>query len=121
MILSNKQIYEYAQALAKFSENGLKLPVRISFFLQKNIHIILNAVAEIEQAKMSIAATYGTPNAAQTGYDIPAENISVVNQELTDLFALEQELPIHVFKLDDFEGLEFTWEQMTALMFMIEE
>lgn len=121
MILKNQKIYEYSQQLAVFSNCDIKLPVRINFFLQKNIRTIMSAATEIEQTKMSIAAEYGVPNATQTGYDIPVENIQIVNQELTDLFNLEQELSIHIFKLDDFEELEFTYQQMSALMFMIEE
>lgn len=121
MTLKNQKIYEYSQQLTVFSNSDIKLPVRINFFLQKNIRTIMSAATEIEQTKMSIAAEYGVPNSTQTGYDIPVENIQIVNQELTDLFNLEQELPIHIFKLDDFEGLEFTYQQMSALMFMIEE
>lgn len=121
MFLTNRQIYEYSQQLTVFSNCDIKLPVRINFFLQKNIRTIITAATEVEQTKMSIAAEYGIPNATQTGYDIPAENIPVVNQELTDLFNLKQDLPIHIFKLDDFDGLEFTYQQMSALIFMIEE
>jgi hypothetical protein len=121
MILKNQETYEYSQKLSVFNNCNLKLPVRINFFLQKNIRTIITAATEIEQTKMSIAAEYGVPNETQTGYDIPAEHIQIVNQELTDLFNLEQDLPIHIFKLDDFEGLEFTYQQMSAIMFMIEE
>jgi hypothetical protein len=42
-------------------------------------------------------------------------------QELNDLFALEQEVNIHMFKLDDFDGIELTTTQLSAIMFMIEE
>lgn len=121
MNLSNIQIYKYSQDLNIFSNFNTKLPVRIGFFLQKNIRIITDAAAEIEQAKMSIAAQYGKLNESQTGYDIPSENVEIANQELNDLFNLEQDLPIHIFKLSDFDGIEFTYQQMSAIMFMIEE
>ena len=41
--------------------------------------------------------------------------------EINDLFNLTQEVNLHIFKLDDFEGLELTFDQMKAIMFMIEE
>lgn len=121
MKITNQKIYKYSQLLGVFTSCNIKLPVRINFFLQKNIRTIAEAAAEIEQTKMSIAAQYGKLNESQTGYDIPAENLEVVNQELTDLFDIEQELSIHIFKLDDFNELELTYQQMSAIMFMIEE
>jgi hypothetical protein len=47
--------------------------------------------------------------------------MAAAQQELNDLFNLEQDLNIHVFKLDDFDGIELTYQQLSAIMFMIEE
>lgn len=120
MKLTNQQIYNYAQALRAFSID-IKLPVRINFFLQKNIQTIMNATEEIEKARLGIGAQFGVINEAQNGYDIPAENMETVNRELNDLFSLEQEINLHMFKLDDFDGIELTYQQMSAIMFMVEE
>lgn len=120
MKLINSKIYEQAQSL-----NGLfidiKMPVRINFYLQKNIQLIRQAAEEVDRARLGIGAQFGTLNAEQTGYNIPAENLEEANRELIDLFNLEQDLPIHIFKLDDFDGIELTYQQMSAIMFMIEE
>jgi hypothetical protein len=43
MNLKNKQIHEYNQKLTIFSKCNLTLPVRISFYLQKNIQLIKQA------------------------------------------------------------------------------
>lgn len=119
--MKNNEIYSLAFEIGKLNISDIKMPVRIGFFLQKNIRIITDAAAEIEQAKMSIAAQYGKLNESQTGYDIPPENVEIANCELNDLFNLEQDLPIHIFKLSDFDGIELTYQQMSAIMFMIEE
>lgn len=121
MKLTNNQIYEYGQKLAIFSNNNSKMPVRINFYLQKNIQIVTRAAEEIERARLELAAQYGKPNETNTGYDIPAENISIINKELNDLFSLEQDLNIHMFKLDNFDGIELTFQELSAIMFMIEE
>ena len=42
-------------------------------------------------------------------------------KEINDLFNLEQDLNIHVFNLDDFDGVELTYQQLSSIMFMIEE
>jgi hypothetical protein len=119
--MTNKQIYEYAQKLSIFSNCNLKLPVRISFYLQKNIQLIQQAAEEIEKARLGIGVSLGTPNEAGNGYDIPPEKIGEANQQLNELFELEQDINIHMFKIDDFADLELTYQEMSAIMFMIEE
>ena len=119
--MKNNQIYNLAFGINQLNISNVQMPVRVGFFLQKNIRIIIDAATEIEQAKMSIIAQYGKLNESQTGYDIPPEHMEIVNHELNDLFNLEQDLPIHVFKLSDFDGIELTYQQMSAIMFMIEE
>jgi predicted RNA-binding protein with RPS1 domain len=42
-------------------------------------------------------------------------------RELNELLELTQDVPIHIFKLDDFNNIELSYKQMNALMFMIEE
>ena len=119
MKLTNHKIYEYATGLSTFSIDG-KLPIKINFFLQKNIQTLTTAAQEIETARVDIARAYGELNESGDQFIIPEESIPVVNKELNDLFMLEQELPIHTFKLDDFDGIELTYEQMALIMFMID-
>jgi hypothetical protein len=47
--------------------------------------------------------------------------LEFVNSELNVLFNIEQDLNIHIFKLEEFDGIELTYEQLSAIMFMIEE
>jgi len=119
MKLTNHEIYEHATNLAAFKIEG-KLPIKINFFLQKNIQTLTAAAQEIESARMEIARSFGKLNEEGDQYVIPQESIGTVNKELDDLFFLEQDLPIHTFKLDDFDGIEVTYDQMTAIMFMID-
>ena len=122
MKLNNNQIYSYTTQLNNiFSNCNIKMPVRINFFLQKNIQTIAAAGQEIEAARMNIAQQFGTLNEEGTSYIVPLDQMAAANKELTDLFNLEQDLNIHIFKLDDFDGIELTYDQMSAIMFMIEE
>ena len=41
MKLNNKLIYEYADSITRASLNDIMMPVKIGFFLKKNILIIL--------------------------------------------------------------------------------
>ena len=121
MKFTNQKIYEHASSLIVFNNCNIKLPVRINFYLQKNIQLIQQAAHEVEQARLSIGAQFGTVNEAQNGYDIPPENIAAANKELNDLYELEQDIPIHIFNLSDFDNIELSYQELSAIMFMIEE
>lgn len=122
MKISNKNIYDYALILKqKYSDCNIKMPVKIGFFLQKNISTITELAKEVEIAKMKIGSEYGSPNEDNTGFQIPIENLEKANKELQDLIDIEQEVNLHMFKLDDFENIELTYDQLEAIMFMIEE
>lgn len=120
MKLTNNQIYSHATDLAQFNIEQ-KMPIRINFFLQKNIQEVMRLGQEIDQARTEIVQQFGTVNEDGTSYYVPPQNITAAQQELNDLFALKQEVNIHIFKLDDFNGIELTMEQLSAIMFMIEE
>lgn len=121
MLLTNNQIYSYAAQLSQLELQDCKIPVKIGFFLQKNIQVIAAAGQEIEQARIKIAQTFGELSADGTQFIVPPEKMSIAQQELNDLFNLEQNLNIHIFKLDDFNNIELTYTQLSAIMFMIEE
>lgn len=120
MKLTNQQIYNAAMQTAVFNIDG-KLPVKINFFLQKNLQVIAAAGKEIDEARMKVAQDFGNLNEEGTQFVVPPENMAAAQKELNDLFNLEQDLNIHVFKLDDFDGIELTYQQLSAIMFMIEE
>ena len=120
MTLTNQEIYNYNSLLNQFSIE-IKLPVRINFFLQKNIQSIFSLSQEIETARMEIGQRFGMPTPDGRSFQIPPENMQEAMSEIEDLFALKQEVNLHIFSLDDFEGLELTFDQMKAIMFMIEE
>ena len=121
MKLTNNKIYSCMQELNAFNLQKVKMPVRISFFLQKNIQTIISAAQEIEQARIDIAKEYGELNEYGTSYTIPQEKREIVNQELNELFNLEQDLNIHIFKISEFDGIELEFQQLLPIMFMIEE
>lgn len=121
MKLTNNQIYSYAERLISLNINDIKMPVKINFFLQKNVQTVISAGQEIEMARLNIAKEFGTLNAEGTQYVIPADKMGSAEAELNDLLNLEQDLNIHIFKLDDFDNIELTVQQLSAIMFMIEE
>lgn len=122
IVLTNKQIYDYATGLINnFSNNDLKLPVKINFYLQKNQLELLPLAQDIEQQRMDIIQEYGVLNEETQNYIIPTDEINIVTKKINELFDLTQDVKIYKVKLEDFGDIDFTPNQMKALLFMIEE
>ena len=123
MKLTNLQIYNHASALLEEfgAECDLKLPVRINFFLQKNIQILTTLGKEVETARLAIIQQYGSLSEDGNSYVIPNDKVSVASAELEELLSLEQDVTIRTFKLSDFDTVDLSYKQMNALMFMIED
>lgn len=119
--MTNLEIYVIASKLFEaFRDGEQKFPVKMNFFLQKNKKTLLSLAQEIEEARMSIAQTYGT-NSGDGNFSIAPENISKAQEELNQLFSIEQDVNIAKVKFDDLDpNMELTSAQMEALMFMIE-
>ena len=123
MKLTNNEIYTYANNLAQaFDDKDQKLPIKISFYLQKNKNTLIQLAQDIEQLRMSIAQSHGTLDEENQQYVIPPEKMEAVAKELNDLFTLEQEVQIYTINIDSFgDDLTITTAQMEAIMFMIEQ
>lgn len=122
MKLTNNEIYTYARNLAEaFENNDQKLPIKISFYLQKNKNTLIELAQDIEKSRMEIAQNYGEIDENNQQYIIPPEKIEEATKELTDLFNLEQEVQIYTVSIDNFDdSFMVTSSQMEAIMFMID-
>ena len=121
MKLTNQEIYDYAIALSEsFTDGSQRLPVKINFYLQKNKNTLLKLAQDIEAERMSIIREYGQPTEENEQYIIPKEDVATVQKELSELFALEQNVDIYAINLNDFDSnLSLSMSQMEAMMFMI--
>lgn len=122
MKLTNNEIYIYAQNLMMaFDDKEQKLPIKISFYLQKNKNTLLQLAQDIEQSRLDIAKTYGELDEESSQYIIPPEKMEEASKELNDLFNLEQDVQIYTINIDSFgDDLTITTAQMEAIMFMID-
>ena len=122
MIMTNNEIYMHArQLMDTFQDGEQKLPIKINFYLQKNKNTLTALAQDIERARIEIAQTHGALNEAGDQYVIPPEKMAEVNKELTDLFALEQDVTICKISIDSLsDDLTLTTAQMEAIMFMID-
>ena len=117
----NLEIYAYANALMDAFKEDIVLPVKVNFYLQKNMARMVEAGKEIEKTRMDIIQKYGTPTEDGQNIEVPAEMVETVNKELEDLFALEQEIKVNEIALDAFDGIDLTSAQVAAITFMIKD
>lgn len=122
MKLTNITIYNLAKTLIEvFQDSNQYLPIKLNFFIQRNKKTLLDLAQGIDEARLAILQHYGTYNPQTNEYTIPPESLNIVNKELEDLFTLEQEINIHMVKIEDIpEDISLTTGQMEAIMFMIE-
>ena len=119
--MTNAKIYELANLLISSFSGDLILPVKVSFYLQKNMAKIIEMGREIEQIKMDIFNKYGELDESGEQYTFSEENAIIANQELKDLMDIVQEVSINTLTLDLFENIELSNKQIAAISFMIEE
>ena len=122
MKMTNLEIYSNAQALNQaFESFNEYLPVKVNFFMQKNIKAIQELAMDIENSRVEIIQRYGSLNEETNEFSVPAESIEAANSELIDLFDIEQEVNIRKISLDAFGDIKLSTDQVQALMFMIED
>lgn len=121
MKLTNLEIYNIAETLTSaFKDCTIYIPVKANFYLQKNIKAFTDAAQEIDKVRMEIAKRFGEDQ-GNGSYNVPKEHLQEANLELEKLFAIEQEIEIKKFKLEDLGEINLTPAQMQALFIMIEE
>lgn len=119
--MTNLEIYAYADALMNAFKEEITLPVKVNFYLQKNMTRMIEAGKEVEKARMEIIQKYGTLTEDGQNIEVSADMVETVNKELEDLFALEQEIKVNEIALDAFDGIDLTSAQVAAIAFMIKD
>lgn len=119
--MTNLEIYAYADALVNAFKEEVTLPVKVNFYLQKNMTRMIEAGKEIEKTRVEIIQKYGVPTEDGQNIEVPVDSVEIVNKELEDLFALTQEIKVNEIALDAFDGIELSSTQVAAIAFMIKD
>lgn len=119
----NRDIVTMYQGLSQLASNeGMRLPARVSFAVVRNLKILIPIIEDIDMARQSIAETYGTLDVNNpTQYRIPENNRDTVNQELDAIMETEVDVPLVKIKMTEIEDLNISIAMAEALMFMVEE
>lgn len=120
MVLYNYEIYEWGRKLANIDFDEY-LPVKVNFYLRKNMALVLDKASEIERERERIISQYATINEDGSFVFETVENEQIANQEFIDLQKLTQDLDIVKIPLSNFDNVNLKTSQLDALMRMIEE
>lgn len=120
--MTNNEIYTHANNLLSEFEDiaSLSLPVKVHFYFQKNMDTIVKMAQDIDKSRTEILDKYGSIDPETQNYQFEDENVEKVNQDIMDLFSLEQEVKIHVIPLEWVEDMELTAKQVNAFTFMMD-
>lgn len=121
--MTNLEIYNLASALLEeFNLAEANYPVKVNFFLQKNINTLVEIARELEENRIAIIKKYGEPDPEnEENYVVPQEKMDSASADLEDLFNLEQEVAVNMLDLEWFDNIDMTAKQVSAISFMINE
>lgn len=117
--LTNLEIYITAQALMENITTDINLPVKVGFYIQKNMKKMTELAQEIEKSRMEIFDKYGEKDEENNQYKFDKSVQEQVQKELNDLFDLTQDVKTNMLELDWFDDIDLTANQITAISYMI--
>ena len=123
---SNQEILTYAEQLNKIflqTDKDIDLPIKINFYLQKNIREFMEAAQEINNLRLKIGSKYGVFDEKTSSYVIKdSDNLKKAQHDMEQLLSIDQILNIHMVSLRDLEKeTKLTVAQMNAMYFMIDD
>ena len=121
IILTNLEIYTTAQALMESITTDINLPVKVGFYIQKNMKKMTELAQEIEKSRMEIFDKYGEKDEENNQYKFDKSVQEQVQKELNDLFDLTQDVKTNMLELDWFDDIDLNANQIAAISYMIKD
>ena len=123
---SNQEILMYTEQLNKVflqTDKDIDLPIKINFYLQKNIKTFSEAAQEINNLRLKIGNKYGEFDEETGAYIIKdKEKLKIAQSDMAQLLSIDQILNIHMISLSELEKeAKLTVAQMNAMYFMIDD
>lgn len=114
MEFSNIKIYDLAiKAQSFYEDKNLYLPVKVGFYLYKNLEKITEAANSIEFMRSKILEAHN----ASTDENKEQK----FQKEMNELKNLTQEINFHYISLEDFEDIKLNPEQFSVIINMIDD
>ena len=128
LTLSNERIVNTIDVLGEL--NNAKLPVKVAYAITKNINKINSELKAYNKEKVKLIDKYaekdeeGKLKVDENGnVPLKEEYIEDYNRDIKELLSIENEIDIHMIKLDDLLNSNYyiSPAELPAIDFMIEE
>ena len=126
MMLTNFQIYDLAIRSQVFYQDKMsQFPAKVGFYLFKNLKILKEMALEIEEMRQNILSGFEMDEIIEVAEGeeeakVPKMLREKLQRQLDSLSNLSQEVPFYPLKLEDFEDVKLSGEQLAVLVDMIE-
>ena len=126
--LSNERIVNTINALAKL--NNAQLPIKVAYAISKNINKIESELKVYNAERAKLVNKYGEKDkegklkVGENGnVPLKEEYIEDYNRDIKELLSIENEIDIHMIKLDDLLNSDYNVSpaELAAIDFMIKE
>ncbi|WP_370773366.1 hypothetical protein [Clostridium sp.] len=126
--LSNERIVSTINALSKL--NNAQLPIKIAYAISKNVNKIESELKFYNAETAKLVNKYGEKDKegklkVDENGNVPLkeEHIEDYNRDIKELLSIENEMDIHMIKLDDLLNSNYNISpaELSAIAFMIEE
>lgn len=98
--MTNEQILNIFEGLNLLVENKIPLNIKTSYILAKDKKIITEFYNLIDEKRIELYKKYGKVQDDGT-INIPKENFTLLENDLKELFQIENKIPITKIKLED--------------------
>ena len=126
--LSNERVVNTINALSKL--NNAQLPIKVAYAISKNVNMIESELKVYNTEKAKLVNKYGEKDkegklkVGENGnVPLKEEHIEDYNRDIKELLSIENEMDIHMIKLDDLLNSDYNISpsELSAIDFMIEE
>ena len=122
--LSNERIVNTINALSKL--NNAQLPIKVAYAISKNVNKIESELKVYNTEKAKLVNKYGEKDKEgklNGNVSLKEEHIEDYNRDIKELLSIENEMDIHMIKLDDLLNSDYNISpsELSAIDFMIEE
>lgn len=126
--LSNERVVNTINALSKL--NNAQLPIKVAYAISKNVNKIESELKVYNTEKAKLVNKYGEKDkegklkVGENGnVSLKEEHIEDYNRDIKELLSIENEMDIHMIKLDDLLNSDYNISpsELCAIDFMIEE
>lgn len=119
--MTNKEIQTIFEGLIKIKEDNLKLPIKVAFAISHNIKTLQPIIQEYVDARYEYLTKVGEiDKTSPDKVTIPADKVTEVTKQLTDLDNLEVSVSLVKINMEDLDEVDVTITMVEALEFMIE-